>query len=99
MSELVENYYEHLVLTQMGKVLEGHGKNNDMDFRADVECVALNQLPPRYIRHSVDALFYITSTEREQMDLAVEKAVSEAIVFIETHQNNHPDGSHSKQPD
>jgi len=97
LSELVDNFYEHLVLSQMGKALEEHDKENDMDFRADVECVALNRLPPRYIRHSVDASFYITTEERAQMDIAVEKAVLEAISFIETHQQSHPDGSRNKQ--
>jgi len=47
------------------------------DLLADVACVALNRLQPRYIRHTVDLAFY--QTERERADL--EKAVADAVEF------------------
>ncbi len=38
----------------------------DADLLPDIACVALNRLPPRYIRHNVDFSFYLTDLEREK---------------------------------
>jgi len=45
--------------------------------------VALNRLPPRYIRHEVDFRFYLTERERVEIDNAVQEAVSYAFNFVE----------------
>ena len=37
------------------------------DLLCDVACVALNRLPPRYIRHAVDFSFYLTEQERSEV--------------------------------
>jgi hypothetical protein len=50
---------------------------------ADVACVALNRLPPRYIRHEVDLAFYLTEKERIEMARAVEEAVRSAFEFVQ----------------
>ena len=96
--EPFNNFYEHLVLDHLEEVLQQKNKQVDEDYVADVACVALNQLPPRYIRYSIDASFYITSAEREQMERAVTKAVKEAIEFIDHRRNQHPDGTCPKKP-
>jgi hypothetical protein len=44
---------------------------------ADVACIALNRLPPRYIRHSIDYSFYLSDGERERD----EKAMAEAVIY------------------
>ena len=41
--------------------------DND-DLLADVACVALNRLPPRYIRHEVDFAFYLSERERTESE-------------------------------
>ncbi len=52
------------------------------DLLADVACVALNRLPPRYIRHTVDFSFYLTEQERLQIDTAIVDAVAYAFSFV-----------------
>ena len=53
------------------------------DLLCDVACVALNRLPPRYIRHEVDFSFYLTEHERLEIDNAIVTAVSYAFDFVE----------------
>lgn len=55
----------------------------DPDLLADVACVALNRLPPRYIRHAVDYSFYLTEQERLEIDAAIQEAVSYAFNFVQ----------------
>jgi len=48
------------------------------DLLPDVACVALNRLPPRYIRHAVDMAFYQSEkeradSERERTDVQQER--------------------------
>lgn len=50
---------------------------------ADVACVALNRLPARYIRHSVDFLFYLTERERVDLEKSVRDAVKHAFEFVQ----------------
>ncbi|MCH7342448.1 late competence development ComFB family protein [Pelomonas sp. CA6] len=52
------------------------------DLLVDVACVALNRLPPRYIRHQVDYAFYLTQSERLESDAAVKEAVDYAFNFV-----------------
>lgn len=53
------------------------------DLLADVACVALNRLPPRYIRHEVDFAFYLTDKERRDNDRAIAEAVNFAFEFVQ----------------
>jgi Late competence development protein ComFB len=40
-------------------------------------------VPARYIRHSVDLLFYLTDREREEFDRSVHEAVKHAFEFVQ----------------
>ncbi|CAM3863960.1 late competence development ComFB family protein [Roseateles saccharophilus] len=53
------------------------------DLLCDVACVALNRLPPRYIRHEVDFSFYLTEHERLEIDTAISEAVGYAFNFVQ----------------
>ncbi|HEY1131859.1 MAG TPA: late competence development ComFB family protein [Roseateles sp.] len=53
------------------------------DLLCDVACVALNRLPPRYIRHAVDFSFYLTQHERVEIDNAIVEAVGYAFNFVQ----------------
>ena len=53
------------------------------DLLCDVACVALNRLPPRYIRHEVDFSFYLTEHERLEIDNGIAEAVSYAYNFVQ----------------
>lgn len=50
---------------------------------ADVACVALNRLPPRYIRHEVDFAFYLSERERGESDRHITEAVDYAFGFVQ----------------
>jgi hypothetical protein len=49
----------------------------------DVACVALNRVPQRYVRHSVDLAFYQTDTERIENERSVREAVEHAFRFVQ----------------
>ena len=52
---------------------------------ADVACVALNRLPPKYYRYEVDMAFYMSPNELNEVKTKVEEAVEEAISFVIEH--------------
>jgi len=56
---------------------------NNAELMSDVACVALNRLPPRYIRHAVDYSFYLTENERMEIDAAIAESVSYAFSFVQ----------------
>lgn len=79
----IHNYYEHLVLEEI-KAL-GFYQSQTADFIADLTCLVLNQLPPRYIRYEVDMAFFLPISERTQMEMNVSHAVTTASKYLETH--------------
>ncbi len=80
----VHNHQERSVFDAVLKAAPGFpGVCNDPDLLLDVACVALNRLPPRYIRHSVDYLFYLTEHERTEQERQLNAAVSSAFHFVQ----------------
>ena len=78
----ISNYYEKLVVDEiMGR--QEIDENDDV--LIDIACVALNQLPSRYFRYSVDMAFYLSASENVKMEEDVKKAVDHAIVFVREH--------------
>lgn len=75
----IHNYYENQVIEAVYDIL---GKDQSPDRVADIACVALNHLPPRYIRHDVDMRFYLSPEERNEMANKVKVAVEDAIKFV-----------------
>ena len=80
--EGIHNYYEQLVLEQL--IEKGVSAINE-DYLEDIACIALNQLPARYVRHNVDMIFYMTADEHSKMHADVEHAVKTAINYIKQH--------------
>lgn len=80
----VHNYYERLVTETIFK--SNTRATTDSDFMADVSCVALNHLPPKYIRHDVDMSFFMSPSEREETANKVQQAVDHAIEFVMAHE-------------
>ena len=85
----VHNYYEQLVLSKIAELQNNKLHDADEDFLCDVVCVALNQLPTRYVRHNVDMLFYMPIEEREKINQDVAEAIDKAIEYINQHKNEH----------
>jgi len=77
----VQNHYEKLVYERVA-TLVGR-KTVDNNYLEDVACVALNHLPPRYIRYEVDMFFYLSPVEREEMITKVENAIKNAVIYIQ----------------
>ena len=74
----ISNFYERLVLDRLYRIhAERPGAPLDEDTVHDLACIALNRLPPRYARHSVDLAAHLTEEEW----LAADDAVAEAIDF------------------
>lgn len=87
--ESIHNYYERLVLDHLVELANTKQLSQDEDFMADVACVALNQLPARYVRHNVDMVFYMTLQERQDMEQEVIKAVKMAVDYVTKHRDDH----------
>lgn len=77
----VHNYYEHLVLDRIGEL--GLQQTKDADYLADLCCMALNQVPPKYIRYEVDMAFFLSSDERVKMQKKVAAAIDKSIKMME----------------
>ncbi len=77
--DTISNYYENLVFEHITRISNARNLNLDDNAIQDIACIALNQLPPRYVRHRIDTIFYIQDEERAQIDSDVENAVSHAI--------------------
>ena len=59
------------------------GIADDPELLADVACVALNRLAPRYIRHEVDFVFYLSERERGDSERQLGEAVEYAFGFVQ----------------
>lgn len=84
----IHNYYEQLVLQRLNDMVQAQFIDTDQNFLEDVACVALNQLPARYVRYDIDMVYYMTIKEREQMEYEVHKAVSAAVEYVTQHRND-----------
>jgi len=77
----IHNYYEHLVLEHIDKL--ELVKTKSTDYIADLCCLALNKVPPRYIRYEVDMAFFLPQLERIAMEQEVESAISQGIKILD----------------
>jgi competence protein ComFB len=80
----ISNYYEQLVLQDIQDTL-GTVTIDDPEFLEDVACLALNQLPARYVRRSSDDTDFLSSKEREQIAESVHRAVQAAARQVARH--------------
>ena len=80
--DLVHNHHERSVFAAVLEMAPRYPKLN-AELLADVACVALNRLPPRYIRHEVDFAFYLSDRERTETEAAIDEAVSSAFAFVQ----------------
>lgn len=81
--DFLHNYYERLVVQEVYDQSERVQKG-DRDFLADVACVALNRLPPRYIRHDVDMTFFMSPQDMVEIERKVTQAVGDALKYVES---------------
>ena len=80
----IHNHHERAVFALMNETAPRYPHLADnRELLADVACVALNRLPPRYIRHEVDFSFYLTDKERADTERAIAEAVKFAFEFVQ----------------
>lgn len=82
----VQNYFETLVLQRVTATLGARGEDLDQEQLTDVVCLALNNLPPRYVRHTVDFLSHLTPMEQRELEAAADQAITEAAATIKRRQ-------------
>ncbi len=59
------------------------GIADDPELLADVACVALNRMPPHYIRHSADLAFFTTEKERQAIRRNIDESVDFAYGYVQ----------------
>ncbi len=91
--DTVHNYYERLVLDEIAQTCDR--ARDDLDFFADVACVALNRLPPRYVRYDVDMTFFLSQIELQEIYDKVSLAVSSAIEYVSSRESRHRDNGNT----
>lgn len=77
----VHNYYERFVFEQLLRASDRAAV--DANYFADVACVALNHLPPRYVRFDVDMSFFLSPQEMDEMADKVALAVNQALAYVD----------------
>lgn len=75
----IHNHYERLVFDAIQQYQKKKDRIFAEDVLEDVACLALNHLPARYVRHSVDIAFYLSSQEHAEMERNVADAVNAAF--------------------
>jgi hypothetical protein len=78
----IHNHHERAVCAAVNETAKAFPHLAE-ELLADIACVALNRLPPRYIRHEVDFAFYLTEKERGENERAINEAVNFAFEFVQ----------------
>jgi len=80
----VRNHNERAVFEAVSRHADRFpGLAHNAELLADVACVALNRLAPRYIRHEVDFVFYLSERERGDSERQLLDAVEYAFGFVQ----------------
>ncbi|AFL72423.1 late competence development ComFB family protein [Thiocystis violascens] len=82
----IGNYFERLVMERIHGVLGENGSEFDTTYIEDLACVALNYLPPRYVRHAVDLASHLSDSDHRNMREEVSDAVNFAIATTQRRQ-------------
>ena len=85
----IQNYYEQLVTEQLHKLAKHVKELTHKDFMQDVACLALNDLPTRYVRSLVDLHSHFSDLDIIEMNYRVEEAINKAVILVR--QRSHHD--------
>ena len=75
----VFNYNKQLVCDLLASSDYDDLSSEDKD---DIACIALNHLPAKYISNQIDMSFYLNYDKKEQMGKIAEIAITEAIAYL-----------------
>lgn len=76
--DAINNFYENLVYEAISRQLENSDRQYSQSEIEDIACLALNGLPARYVRHTVDTVYFQSDDERLNMEKNVVEAVAKA---------------------
>jgi hypothetical protein len=83
--ESVHNFLEQEVFREVMERVAAYPEfAGNVEVLADIACLALNRLPPRYIRNSVDMQFFMSNEARDKLNAAVFNAVQFAFRFMQS---------------
>jgi late competence development protein ComFB len=81
--DAVHNYNERLIFQMISDSADRYPALSNPELLADVACVALNRMPPRYVCHDVDMSSYMSSADRAKSEAAMTVAVEFAFGFVQ----------------
>ncbi|TAN47247.1 MAG: competence protein ComFB [Methylococcaceae bacterium] len=81
----ISNYYERLVIDRLWQICSDATAPFTQTFLEDVACLALNRLPPSYMRSTFDKSSHLSEQEYQEMTAAVEAAVAHALIQVSNH--------------
>lgn len=87
----ISNYYEQLVIDRLTLLSQQSDEPLSKTFLEDVACLALNRLPPSYVRHRIDKGARINDADYEAMMSDVAKAIDDAIIQVHKHPHDQRD--------
>lgn len=90
----VHNYYERLVFNE---IRENYADKLDEEELADMACIALNRIPPRYIRYDIDMSFFMTPDQYLEVERTVTKSCRKAFKKMLQFRERQP--VHNNRPD
>jgi len=76
--ESITNYYERLVFRRLSAFSD---ELTDEEL-ADAACIALNHLPTWYIRHSVDAQYFLDDEKVAEMNQKANRVVEDSVTQV-----------------
>lgn len=81
----INNYYEQLVTDRLWQLKEEAAEPFTQSFLDDVACLALNSLPPCYVRNTIDKSVAITEKDYQDMHNTTNVAIEKAILKVRRH--------------
>lgn len=81
----ITNYYEQLVTDRLWQLKEEAAEPFTQSFLDDVACLALNSLPPCYVRNTIDKSVAITEKDYQDMRNTTNVAIEKAILKVRRH--------------
>lgn len=87
MYDQINNFYEPLVFERINEQLADE-PDLAPDLLEDIACLTLNNLPPRYVRNSVDLLSHLTDEEEIELHRTVDEALIKAVDTIRRRKNS-----------
>lgn len=81
--ESIHNHHEQAVFEAVRASADSYPLLGQRQLLADVACVALNRMLPRYIRHEVYFSFYLSDRERRQTARDIAESVQFAFEYVQ----------------